>query len=174
MNTIQRNQVSPVVLVHPALSWLAIHTNESFRTRTIAVGTAISGRPPHRSVRAELLHTAPTFDVDVRSVLQDTDGGYEGWGATSLGGPFEICRGICNCLVPRSIDTNRGRPTLAMILFLRYPHGFAFAVSRKCRYTLASSGEITAPCGVPTSVFVHCPSSETPALSHFFISRSMR
>jgi len=47
----------------------------------IAVGTAISGRPPHRSVRAELLHTAPTFDVDVRSVLQDTDGGYVGWGA---------------------------------------------------------------------------------------------
>ncbi|MFM2217112.1 MAG: hypothetical protein RL240_1430, partial [Planctomycetota bacterium] len=40
----------------------------------IAVGTAISGRPPHRSVRAELLHTAPTFDVDVRSVLQDADG----------------------------------------------------------------------------------------------------
>ena len=58
----------------------------SSRTRTqhrgtIAVGTAISGRPPHRSVRAELLHTAPTFDVDVRSVLQDTDGGYVGWGA---------------------------------------------------------------------------------------------
>ena len=47
----------------------------------IAVGTAISGRPPHRSVRAELLHTAPTFDVDVRSVLQDADGGYVGWGA---------------------------------------------------------------------------------------------
>ncbi|MFM2217046.1 MAG: hypothetical protein RL240_1364, partial [Planctomycetota bacterium] len=42
--------------------------------RAIAVGTAISGRPPHRSVRAELLHTAPTFDVDVRSVLQDADG----------------------------------------------------------------------------------------------------
>jgi hypothetical protein len=52
-----------------------------FRARAIAVGTAISGRPPHRSVRAELLHTAPTFDVDVRSVLQDTDGGYVGWGA---------------------------------------------------------------------------------------------
>ena len=51
------------------------------RARAIAVGTAISGRPPHRSVRAELLHTAPTFDVDVRSVLQDTDGGYVGWGA---------------------------------------------------------------------------------------------
>jgi hypothetical protein len=51
------------------------------RASSIAVGTAISGRPPHRSVRAELLHTAPTFDVDVRSVLQDTDGGYVGWGA---------------------------------------------------------------------------------------------
>ena len=49
--------------------------------RAIAVGTAISGRPPHRSVRAELLHTAPTFDADVRSVLQDTDGGYVDWGA---------------------------------------------------------------------------------------------
>ena len=52
-----------------------------FFLQRIAVGTAISGRPPHRSVRAELLHTAPTFDVDVRSVLQDADGGYVGWGA---------------------------------------------------------------------------------------------
>jgi hypothetical protein len=30
----------------------------------IAVGTALSGRPPHRSVRAELPHTAPTLDAD--------------------------------------------------------------------------------------------------------------
>ncbi len=30
----------------------------------IAVGTAITGRPPHRSVRAELPHTAPTLDID--------------------------------------------------------------------------------------------------------------
>ena len=28
----------------------------------VAVGTAIAGRPPHRSVRAELPHTAPTLD----------------------------------------------------------------------------------------------------------------
>ena len=55
--------------------------SEEFFQPNIAVGTAISGRPPHRSVRAELLHTAPTFDVDVRSVLQDADGGYVGWGA---------------------------------------------------------------------------------------------
>jgi hypothetical protein len=29
---------------------------------SVAVGTAIAGRPPHRSVRAELPHTAPTSD----------------------------------------------------------------------------------------------------------------
>jgi hypothetical protein len=36
----------------------------------------------------------------------------------------------------------------------------------------ASSGDATAPCGVPTSVFAHSPSSETPALSHFRMRRS--
>jgi hypothetical protein len=29
-------------------------------TSSVAVGTPIAGRPPHRSVRAELPHTAPT------------------------------------------------------------------------------------------------------------------
>ncbi len=33
---------------------IAAHSN-----RGVAVGTAISDRPPHRSVRAELPHTAP-------------------------------------------------------------------------------------------------------------------
>ena len=51
------------------------------RARAIAVGTAIAGRPPHRSVRAELLHTALTFDVDVRIGLQDMDGEYVDWEA---------------------------------------------------------------------------------------------
>src|ERR1700728_6414 len=37
----------------------------------------------------------------------------------------------------------------------------------------ASSGEATAPCGVPTSVFDHFPSSDTPAHSHFWIRRSI-
>jgi hypothetical protein len=35
---------------------------------------------------------------------------------------------------------------------------------------LASSGEATAPCGVPTFVSDHSPSSDTPAFSHFWIS----
>jgi len=29
---------------------------------SIAVGTPITGRPPHRTVRAAFLHTAPTSD----------------------------------------------------------------------------------------------------------------
>src|SRR4029077_15903943 len=37
----------------------------------------------------------------------------------------------------------------------------------------ASSGEATAPCGVPNSVFDHFPSSDTPAIIHFWIKRSI-
>src|SRR6266478_9536548 len=33
----------------------------------VAVGTPVTRRPPHRSVRAELLHTAPTSDTWRRS-----------------------------------------------------------------------------------------------------------
>ena len=36
---------------------------KSLLHRTIAVGTPITGRPPHRTVRAAFLHTAPTSDV---------------------------------------------------------------------------------------------------------------
>ena len=44
---------------------------------TIAVGTAIAGRPPHRSVRAELPHTALTLDVDAkRTARWDKDEGF--------------------------------------------------------------------------------------------------
>jgi hypothetical protein len=35
---------------------------ETVITLTIAVGTPITGRPPHRTVRAAFLHTAPTSD----------------------------------------------------------------------------------------------------------------
>src|SRR6267378_4736488 len=38
----------------------------------------------------------------------------------------------------------------------------------------ARSDEITEPCGLPVFVFDHSPSSITPALSHFWISRRMR
>ena len=31
--------------------------------KAIAVGTLVTGRPPHRTVRAGFPHTAPTLDV---------------------------------------------------------------------------------------------------------------
>ncbi|MDQ1468832.1 MAG: hypothetical protein QOJ99_312 [Bryobacterales bacterium] len=38
----------------------------SFSSGTVAVGTNIAARPPHRSVRAELPHTALALDIGVR------------------------------------------------------------------------------------------------------------
>src|SRR5665213_1802462 len=45
-------------------------------TTSIAVGTVITDRPPHRSVRAELPHTAPTADKDERTSRWDKDAGF--------------------------------------------------------------------------------------------------
>ena len=45
----------------------------------VAVGTALSGCPPHRSVRAELPHTALTLGVWRRSARSDTDAGSGDW-----------------------------------------------------------------------------------------------
>src|SRR5947209_4132526 len=38
----------------------------------------------------------------------------------------------------------------------------------------ASKGDTTAPCGVPTFVSFHSPSSDTPAFNHFWIRRITR
>ena len=48
----------------------------------VAVGTIIADRPPHRSVRAELLHTAPILDVWRRSARLDTGAESEQWEST--------------------------------------------------------------------------------------------
>ena len=51
-------------------------TAQAGRTSSsIAVRTAIAGRPPHRSVRAELPHTALTLDVDWQTLHLDKDVG---------------------------------------------------------------------------------------------------
>src|SRR6266852_5601231 len=39
---------------------------------------------------------------------------------------------------------------------------------------LASKGEALPPCGVPSSLHDHCPSSSTPAFSHLRMSRTTR
>ena len=44
---------------------------------SVTVGTAIASRPPYRSVRAELPHTAPTLDGWRRNARQDKDAGRE-------------------------------------------------------------------------------------------------
>ena len=45
----------------------------SFTRTFVAVGTPVARRPPHRSVRAALLHTAPTSDVWRRSARSGAD-----------------------------------------------------------------------------------------------------
>ena len=48
---------------------------QSENETTVAVGTPVARRPPHRSVRAGLLHTAPTSDIWRRSAHSDADAG---------------------------------------------------------------------------------------------------
>src|SRR5260370_42322133 len=43
-----------------------VHPGATGGAAVVAVGTVVAHRPPHRSVRAELLHTAPTKGVDVK------------------------------------------------------------------------------------------------------------
>jgi len=44
------------------------HESAPYQSKTIAVGTAIAGRPPHRSVRAELPHTVAPLGSHGRDV----------------------------------------------------------------------------------------------------------
>ena len=47
----------------------------------IAVGTPITGRPPHRSERARFGHSAPTLGIGRRSAQRATCEGCAAWGA---------------------------------------------------------------------------------------------
>ena len=40
-------------------------------TTKVAVGTTITRRPPHRSVRAALPHTAPALGLDVKPLRRE-------------------------------------------------------------------------------------------------------
>ena len=40
-------------------------------TTKVAVGTTITRRPPHRSVRAALPHTAPVLGLDVKPLRRE-------------------------------------------------------------------------------------------------------
>src|SRR5439155_17576143 len=58
------------------------------------------------------------------------------------------------------------------LMIRRPPRSTLFPYTTLFR-SLAISGETTAPCGVPSFVSDHWPSSDTPAFSHFWIRRSI-
>ena len=52
--------------VYPRMSrraHLISHERSTIERRFVAVGTRVTSRPPHRSVRAAFPHTAPTSDA---------------------------------------------------------------------------------------------------------------
>src|ERR1039458_8810891 len=76
----------------------------SLGENAFAVGTAIAGRPPHRSVRAVLPHTAPTLDVSRQIARRDMDAGYgveESIVRTSVAvGPIPVAGAGCGGPMP--------------------------------------------------------------------------
>ena len=52
-----------------ATAALALRYGERTEGQPVAVGTRIAPRPPHRSVRAELPHTAPALSHDAKRSL---------------------------------------------------------------------------------------------------------
>src|ERR1035441_2603652 len=64
--------------VWPSLSISVNSPNHMLGRIRVAVGTTIADRPPHRSVRALLAHTAPTSDAWRGSVRWDKDAEHVG------------------------------------------------------------------------------------------------
>src|SRR3990172_5647826 len=107
---------------------------------TIAVGTVIADRPPHRSVRAELPHTALTLDVDLQTARWDKGGESSAsvanvcsaWrtfsrsggvrvgcvvaacGATGSGSPRGIVADVGSCLAPHNTGTSHAAHSATM------------------------------------------------------------
>ena len=77
----RRHRQVPRLPVRP--DYEPANPNYSQYLQRSAVGTALAGGPPHRSVRAELPHTAPTSGVWRRSVRWDRDAGP--WDSVSIG-----------------------------------------------------------------------------------------
>src|SRR5665213_2690531 len=69
-------------------SILSMYSASNFPT--VAVGTAITGRPPHRSPRAALPHEAPISDEWRQSELWGMDGAHAVLEATDLPGAASL------------------------------------------------------------------------------------
>jgi hypothetical protein len=72
---------SPIVLIDLQRPRNVRGITVPLKNAFVAVGTAVTRRPPHRSVRAGLLHTAPTLDEWRRSARSAADAGYGRWEA---------------------------------------------------------------------------------------------
>ena len=134
--------------------------------RVIAVGTVIADRPPHRSVRAALPHTALTSDVDMHTAHWDKDAeswaseasGCSAWrtfprscggrvgcddaacGATSPEQRHGIVAGVHNCQGQRSTDTSHDTRFATNRRSTRGRHGGAVtACSSRPRVSLGTS-----------------------------------
>ena len=66
-------------LSQPRLYWFPQIVGIDSTSQAVAVGTALSGRPPHRSQRAELPHWAPASGGDAQALfgigMQDSQAG---------------------------------------------------------------------------------------------------
>jgi hypothetical protein len=88
---------------------------EWIRSTMIAVGTAIAGRPPHRSVREELPHTAPLLSDDGRdesiATCRACNFARTAWSGTVSGAIATRTQLLFGDLLP-SIDSATGVPVL--------------------------------------------------------------
>ena len=88
-------------------------------SRRVAVGTAIADRPPHRSVRAALPHTAPTSDGWRQSAHRDRDA------PTGAGERDVLMRPVHNRLNSRGLAGRYDNPnTLHLGQAGAAPHSF--------------------------------------------------
>ncbi len=84
----------------------------------IAVGMALSGHPPHRSVRAELPHTAPTLDIDDQTALRDKDAGEEkvsGTDSESVPDTFSLSDDIMTLYVVKDLAVAGARLAISAV-----------------------------------------------------------
>src|ERR1035437_5432566 len=134
---------------------------------TVAVGTTIAGRPPHRSVRAELPHTAPTLDVLRQNVCRDKDAEFGAEESTFrrsvAAGPIPVSASDCVGAIPAATAYTDGPgifPTPRCYPALRGSGNTLVrpvsATHRRPRPAHASS------CASPASIAEVSPSSASP------------
>src|SRR5450432_1419977 len=127
----------------------------------VAVGTVIAGRPPHRSVRALLTHTAPIFDEWHQSAHSDKDAGHADGAAIfrTNGSGFPTSAGAFDCDGVRRAATSGTDGTGKCPDWRDCPER---RNTGNIRRRLASA---TRQSGQPAHAYVPAASAELPAIS---------